>query len=152
MVTYETDADQSREELAAQRLATHFRGTMVRSAKYEPYDRVLYDENRVVCALLEIKCRDYPYDYLSENDYMLSERKVMEIRLLAGACNVVPLLMVACLDRDFMLDLGDDSYRVETRCVNDRAVTHQGVIMRDERMCFWSAHHFRRTEDINWLC
>jgi hypothetical protein len=57
--------------------------------------------------------------------------------------------MVSCSDDDFLLDLRDERYRIETRRVNDRATTHTGVVLRDESMCFFTADRFLPLSAIN---
>jgi hypothetical protein len=82
---------------------------------------------------------------------MISAIKVARLQMSAGLRMIVPLIMVACADDDFLLDLRDESYRIETRRVNDRATTHNGVVMRDESMCFFSLDRFLPLSDIEYL-
>jgi hypothetical protein len=102
-------------------------------------------------ALLEIKCRSYSIDYFRQHDYMISAVKVARLQTSAGLRMVVPLILVSCKDDDFLLDLRDERYRIETRRVNDRATTHAGVVMRDEAMCFFSLDCFLPLSDIEYL-
>jgi hypothetical protein len=82
---------------------------------------------------------------------MISTIKVARLQTAAGLRMIVPIIMVACSDDDFLLDLRDERYRIETRRVNDRATTHRDVIMRDESMCFFTADRFLPLSDINTL-
>jgi hypothetical protein len=150
MPTFETSRDRQSEDDACLRLADHWRGKIVTATKYQHYDRTLYDMGRPK-ALLEIKCRSYSIDYFRQHDYMISAIKVSRVQMSAGLRMIVPLIMVACKDDDFLLDLRDESYRIETRRVNDRATTHTGVVMRDESMCFFSMDRFIPLTDIGYL-
>ena len=150
MPTFETSRDRLREDQACARLGTYWRGEIRTSTQYQHYDRTLYEMGRPK-ALLEIKCRSYKSDYFRQHDYMISAIKVARLQMSAGLRMIVPLIMVACADDDFLLDLRDESYRIETRRVNDRATTHNGVVMRDESMCFFSLDRFLPLSDIEYL-
>lgn len=148
MQTFETSSDRKREQAAVDRLREHWRGQIESGQMYQHYDRTL-SEYRNPKALLEIKCRTYSYDYFVQNDYMISSIKVVRLQVAAGLRMIVPIIMVSCADDDFLLDLRDERYRIETRRVNDRATTHTGVVMRDESMCFFTADRFLPLSAIN---
>jgi hypothetical protein len=150
MRTFETSTDRQREQAAVDRLREHWRGQIESGQMYQHYDRTL-SEYRNPKAVLEIKCRTYSYDYFVQHDYMISTIKVARLQTAAGLRMIVPIIMVACSDDDFLLDLRDERYRIETRRVNDRATTHRDVIMRDESMCFFTADRFLPLSDINTL-
>jgi hypothetical protein len=150
MRTFETSTDRQREQAAVDRLREHWRGQIESGQMYQHYDRTL-SEYRNPKAVLEIKCRTYSYDYFAQHDYMISTIKVARLQTAAGLRMIVPIIMVACSDDDFLLDLRDERYRIETRRVNDRATTHRDVIMRDESMCFFTADRFLPLSDINTL-
>lgn len=150
MRTFETSTDRQREQAACDRLASHWRGQIETAPIYQHYDRTITEQG-ISKGLLEIKCRSYSHDYFAQHDYMISTVKVARLQQSAGLRMIVPIIMVACSDDDFLLDLRDERYRIETRRVNDRATTHTGVIMRDESMCFFTADRFLSLRDINTL-
>lgn len=141
MRIFETSADRLNENAACARLGEHWRGSIVETQVFEQYDRRLVADGRCV-ALVEIKCRSYPMGYFSQHRYMIGKIKVDELVRRSSAVKAAPIIMVACTDNDFLLDLRDTHYSVEMRRVNDRATTHQGVVMRDEPMCFFMSHRF----------
>jgi hypothetical protein len=150
MPTFETSTDRSKEDAAADRLGEYWRGNIITSTKYMHHDRQLI-ENGQRKAIAEIKCRTYSIDYFIEHDYMISAIKVARLQTTAGLHHIVPLIMVSCSDDDFLLDLRDETYRIETRRVNDRATTHAGVVMRDEAMCFFRESRFIPISAVNTL-
>ena len=150
MGVFETSDDRQREDAACARLACHWRGDIETTEKFNHYDRRLIEHGQRK-ALVEIKCRSYSMDYIAEHHYMIGQVKVDLLVRLCAAQRITPLIMVACSDDDFLLDLRDRHYRVEMRRVNDRATTHAGVVMRDEAMCFFMPHRYLPLSAIDSL-
>jgi len=152
-VIFETTADRSREQAAADRLAHEWRaayptGRAVPSEQFEHHDLSLIDGGNYLRAIVEIKCRNYNYRYFADRHYMISAVKVARLQMAAGLRLCRPLIMVSCDDDDFLLDLNREEYWIETRRVNDRGTTHDGIVMRDEEMCFFSAASFLHITQI----
>jgi hypothetical protein len=150
MKVFETSDDRQKEDAACARLASHWRGDIETTEQFYNYDRRLI-ENGQRKALVEIKCRSYSIDYFREHQYMIGQIKVDRLVRLCDVQRITPLIMVACIDDDFLLDLRDKHYWVQMRRVNDRATTHAGVIMRDEAMCFFAPHRFLPLSAIDTL-
>jgi len=118
---YESAASLLKETQAAQRLARHWHGTITPAEQYEPYDRVLVNRDGSTAALLEIKQRNYDIEYLITHRYLLSLSKVKSLCAAAHRRKAVPLVMVACADADFLLDLRDETGTTLKRLpLNDR--------------------------------
>lgn len=150
MKVFETSDDRAREDAACARLASHWRGDIEITEQFDHYDRRLTEHGQRK-GLVEIKCRSYSINYFIEHHYMIGQIKVDRLVRLCYAQRVAPLIMVACKDDDFLLDLRDKHYRVEMRRVNDRATTRAGVVMRDEAMCFFVPNRFISLSAIDTL-
>ena len=150
MKVFETSDDRQKEDAACARLASHWRGDIETTEQFNNYDRRL-TENGQRKALVEIKCRSYSINYFRDHQYMIGQIKVDRLVRLCDAQRIAPVIMVACIDDDFLLDLRDNDYSVQMRRVNDRATTHAGVVMRDEAMCFFAPDRFLTLSAIDTL-
>ena len=151
---HESSADLIREFRAAERLATYWRGSVLAAEPYKPYDCVLRDTDRRLVALVEIKCRRYPLEYFVTHRYWLGTAKVRSLVTAARFVDAVPLVLVACEDHDFLLDLRDESgmsVRSVNR-INDRRTTEDGeTVWQAEQMTVFSASRFVALSDLGGL-
>ena len=107
--TWESTEHLLNEKNAAQRLANKWHGACVTTSQFAAFDRVLMHPNGVEAALVEIKVRTYPLDYFAMHRFMLSYHKVKTLKQYARQRLSIPLVMVACSDDDFLLDLRDET-------------------------------------------
>lgn len=152
--TYETAENLAHEHAAADRLARQWRGVVIPSEQYEPYDRVLVDRDGSTAALCEIKVRNYDLRFFVEHHYLLSLSKVKSLRHAAGRRDAVPLVMVACSDDDFLLDLRDESGTSLRRLpMNDRQHDHRtgAPVMREEWMVAFAGARFMPLDALGSL-
>lgn len=97
------------EKNAANRLAKQWHGACVGTSQFAPFDRVLMHPNGRTAAVVEIKVRQYPLEYFATHRFMLSYHKVKTLNAIAKQRSCVPLIMVACIDDDFVIDLRDET-------------------------------------------
>ena len=151
---HESSADLIREFRAAERLAKHWRGSVLAAEPYKPFDCLLRDTDRRIAALVEIKCRRYPLEYFVTHRYWLGTAKVRSLVTAARFADAVPLVLVACEDHDFLLDLRDESgmsLRSVNR-INDRRTTEDGeTVWQAEQMTVFSASRFVALSDLGGL-
>lgn len=143
-----------REQFAADRMSRHWRGVTIAAEKYLPYDRVLIDADGSTAALVEIKIRHYEMRYFIEHHYLLSLSKVKSLRHAAKRRDAVPIVMVACEDDDFLLDLRDESgTSLRKLPMNDRWYDERtGVTqMREEWLVAFFGSRFLPLDEINRL-
>jgi len=107
--TWETISHVLDEKNAANRLAQHWHGSCVTTSQFAPFDRVLMHPLGGVAAVVEIKVRTYPLEYFAAHRFMLSYHKVKTLKAIAKQRSCVALIMVACKDDDFVIDLRDET-------------------------------------------
>ncbi|NBR55423.1 MAG: hypothetical protein EBT82_05660 [Micrococcales bacterium] len=134
-----------REQQAAQRLSAHWHGRIVPAEQYESFDRRLLNDDGTTAALVEIKWRNYPIEFMVDHGYLLSMSKVKSLRAQAKQRRCVPLVMVVLSDADFLLDLRDEtSQSVRRLPMNDRYYDERTgeTLMRDEWLICFSVSRF----------
>jgi len=107
--TWETVDHLIGEKHAANRLARQWEGACVTTSQFAPFDRVLMRADGHTAAIVEIKVRHYPIEYFAAHRFMLSYHKVKTLKAIAKQRNCVALVMVACTDDDFVIDLRDET-------------------------------------------
>ena len=145
MHTYETSENLLLETQAANRLSRHWRGIVRPSEPYQSYDRVLVDTDGSTAALVEIKVRNYEMQFFIERHFLISLSKVRTLTYACRQRQCVPLLMIACKDDDFLLDLRDETGMSLRRLpMNDRQLDHHTgqPIIRDEYMVAFAGARF----------
>ena len=107
--TWETTDHVFAEKQAAERLARHWHGACVTTSQYAAFDRVLMRPEGTTAAIVEIKVRTYSLEYFAAHRFMLSWHKVKTLNLVAQQRRCAPIVMVACADDDFIIDLRDET-------------------------------------------
>ncbi len=107
--TWESTEHLLHEKNAAQRLANKWHGACVTTSQFAAFDRVLIHPQGGAAALVEIKVRSYTLEYFAQHRFMLSYHKVKTLKQNARQRACVPLVMVACVDEDFLIDLRDET-------------------------------------------
>jgi len=107
--TWETVDHVIGEKHAADRLSAQWNGACVATSQFAPFDRVLMHANGRTAAIVEIKVRRYPLEYFAAHRFMLSYHKVKTLNAIAKQRSCVALIMVACDDDDFVIDLRDET-------------------------------------------
>lgn len=96
--TYESIGDLMLEETVAEHLAKVWNGTMQKMEKFYPVDYALM-QNGEVAFWVEIKCRNYSSTELAKmGGYMLSVKKLSEIRKLLDTTGIPTDLVVKLTD------------------------------------------------------
>lgn len=107
--TWETPEHVVAETRAAERLSREWCGQVVATSQFAPFDRVLtYDDGRTA-AIVEIKVRNFTIDYFAAHRYWVSWHKVKTLKHHARQRSCTPIIMVACIDDDYFIDLRDES-------------------------------------------
>jgi len=142
---FESSESLLREQRAADRLAAHWRGRCVAAEQYESFDRRLDESDGTTAALVEIKIRNYDTEFMVTHHYLLSLSKVKSLRAQAAQRRCLPLVMVALIDDDFLLDLRDETGQHLRRLpMNDRYFDERTgeTQMRDEWLVAFTGARF----------
>lgn len=143
--TWETISHVLDEKNAANRLAQHWHGSCVTTSQFAPFDRVLMHPLGGVAAVVEIKVRTYPLEYFAAHRFMLSYHKVKTLNTVAKQRSCVALIMVACQDDDFVIDLRDETgMTIERRKTwGNRASVDTGErLHHEEDVCLFAGARF----------
>jgi hypothetical protein len=101
--------------------------------------------NGGVAAVVEIKVRTYPLEYFAAHRFMLSYHKVKTLNAVAKQRSCVALIMVACDDDDFVIDLRDETgMSIERRRTwGNRANVETGErLQHEEDVCLFAGSRF----------
>ena len=91
------------------KLQQHWRGIVRPAEPYQSFDLVLVDTDGSTAALVTTKDLSHTMDYWIEQRLPLSYETVRSLRVACRERKAVPLIMVACQDDEFLIDLRDES-------------------------------------------
>ena len=98
-----------------------------------------------VAALVEIKVRTYPLEYFAAHRFMLSYHKVRTLIQTSKQRGCVPIVMVACADDDFIIDLRDETGQTieRRRTWGNHANVETGARQQhEEEVCLFAGGRF----------